>query len=110
MKTDRRRADELQFCLYPSFSASLCVICGEFASAQINLLDRLRAFDADEFLVEAAVEVGQLVRVEAHLVQDGGVQVLDVEAVLHREVAEFVRLADADAALDAAAGAPHVKP
>ena len=34
-------------------------------------------------------------------------QVLDVEAVLDGGAAEFVGLADADAALDAAAGHPH---
>ena len=65
-------------------------------------------FDADELLVQPAVEVGEPVGVEAHLLQHGGVQVLDVEAVVDGgRAAEFVGLADADAPLDAAAGHPH---
>jgi hypothetical protein len=36
---------------------------------------------AGELLVEAAVEVGELERVETHEVQEGGVQVADVVAV-----------------------------
>src|SRR5215212_9736702 len=71
--------------------------------------DRLRAFDADELLVEAAVEVGEAVGVEAQLLQDGGVQVLDVERLLHGAAAELVGLADADTALDAASCRPHGK-
>src|SRR5580693_6475627 len=72
-----------------------------------ELLDRLRPLDADQLLVEAVVEVGQLVRVEPELVQNGGVQILDVVAILDGGAADLVRLADADAALDAAAGQPH---
>src|SRR5690606_9278888 len=41
-------------------------------------------FDADQALVEAAVKVTQSVGVQAHLVQGGGVHVLDVELVLDR--------------------------
>ena len=75
-----------------------------------DLPDRVGALDADELLVEAAVEVGQLVRVEAHLLQHGRVQVLDVEPVLDRVVAQLVGRPDAQAALDAAAGRPHREP
>mgnify|MGYP006893239865 FL=1 len=49
-----------------------------------DLGDRRGAFDSDEFLVEAGVEVGQGVRIEAHLVQDGRVEVLHVESVFDR--------------------------
>ena len=37
-----------------------------------NLADRFDFFDSDEFLVEAAVEVGEFVGVDAELVQDRG--------------------------------------
>jgi hypothetical protein len=47
-----------------------------------DLPDRVHVLDADQFLVQAAVEVGELVRVEAHLMQDRGVQVFDVEGGL----------------------------
>ena len=70
-------------------------------------MDRLGAFDADELLVQAAVEVGQAVGVEAELVQDRRVQPLDVQAVLDGGAADLVGLADARAPLDAAAGHPH---
>src|SRR3982750_1573705 len=65
-----------------------------------DLLDRLCPFDADQLLIEPAVEVGQAVRVDAELVERGGVEVLDLEAVGHRCGAEFVGLADGGAALD----------
>src|SRR5690606_24096790 len=45
-----------------------------------DLADRLGPLDADELLVEPAVEVGEPLRVEAELGEDRGVQVLDVEA------------------------------
>ncbi len=48
-----------------------------------DLRDRLRALDTDELLIQATVEVRQLVRIESHLVQDRRVQVLDVIAILH---------------------------
>src|SRR6266571_3835791 len=72
-----------------------------------DLADRLHGFHADELLVQAVVEVAQPVRVETELLQDGGVQVLHVEGVLHGGAAQLVGLADADAALDTAAGQPH---
>ena len=46
-----------------------------------NLLDRFGAFDSDQFLIEAVVEIAQAVRVEPHLLQHRRVQVLDVEPV-----------------------------
>src|SRR3954454_19733611 len=69
--------------------------------------DRLGALDADELLVQAVVEVAQALGVEAELVEDGGVQVLDVEAVGGGRASDLVGLADAHPALDAAAGHPH---
>src|SRR6185295_12566755 len=71
------------------------------------LLDRFRAFHADQFLIQAAEEIRQMVRVEAELIQNRCVQILDVEAVLDGRCAELVGGADTRAALDAAAGQPH---
>ena len=42
-----------------------------------DLLDRLRAFDADEFLVQPAEEERELVRVQPQQRQRRGVEVLD---------------------------------
>ena len=72
-----------------------------------NLPDRLGAFDVYKLLVQAAVEVGQAVGIEAELGEHRAVQVLDVEPVLDRGAAQLVGLAHACAALDAAAGQPH---
>src|SRR5262249_49071268 len=72
-----------------------------------DLLDRLGALDANQLLVEPAVEVGQPVRIEAELMQDGRVQVLDVEALRPRRAAHLVRRADADPPLDPASCQPH---
>ena len=46
--------------------------------------------DADQLLIQPAVEVGEPVGVEAQLVQDRGVQVLDVEGVFDGGGAELV--------------------
>ena len=40
-----------------------------------------RPFNADEFLVQPVVEVGQMIRIESELSEHGGVQTLDVERV-----------------------------
>ena len=48
--------------------------------------------------------------VEAQQVQDGGVQVVDVDLVLDGVPAEVVGGSESHAALDAAAGQPHRKP
>src|SRR5262245_48152898 len=57
--------------------------------------------------VAAAVAEGELLVVEADEVEDGGVEVVDVDAVFDGLVAEFVGGAVDVAALDAAAGEPH---
>ena len=56
-------------------------------------INRIRALDSHELLIEAVVEVGAIVRIEAELVQDGGVEVFDVEAVFDCCGTEFVGLA-----------------
>ena len=56
--------------------------------------------DVGQPLVAAVVEVGELLVVEAHQVQDRGVDVVDVGAVLDRVQADLVGRADDRAALD----------
>src|SRR5579871_4908871 len=83
-----------------------------YTSRQLSneLLDRLGLLDADQFLIQPAVKIGQTVGVEAELMEHGGVQVADVELAVHDGGgAQLVGGADADAALDAAAGQPHRK-
>src|SRR5437016_235238 len=53
------------------------------ARRSYDLPDRLDRLDADQLLIQAAEEIIQPVRIQAQLVQDGGVQVLDVEGTLH---------------------------
>src|SRR5579862_9123244 len=55
----------------------------------------------------AKMRVGELVLVEAELVEDGGVDVAEVVAVLDGVEADVVGGADDLAAFDAAAGEPH---
>src|SRR5690348_15000589 len=54
----------------------------------------------------SAVEIGQFLVVEAEQVQDGGVQVVDVDLVLDRGIAELIGGTVYLPALDAAAGQP----
>ncbi len=63
--------------------------------------------DIGQAVVAAAVAVGQLFVVDAHQVQDGGVEIVDVDFVFHGVPAEFVGRAVGHAAFDAAAGEPH---
>ena len=57
--------------------------------------------------VEALEAVGQSLVVDAEAVQDGGVEVVQVDAVVLRVVAKFVGTAVDHAGLDAAAGQAH---
>ena len=66
-----------------------------------------RRLHADEPLIEALKFECEAHRVEAQQVQDGGVQVVDVNPVARDVEAELVALAERDAGLDAAAGQPH---
>ena len=59
-----------------------------------HFVNRLDLFDSDQFLIESAVEVGELVRVEPELMQDRSVQVLHADRVLDRAAAQFVRGTD----------------
>src|SRR5262249_7947174 len=55
-------------------------------------------------LLAAVVQIGQGLEVQPEQVQDGGVQVMDVSAVVDGVQAELVGSADGLAALDAASG------
>ena len=71
-----------------------------------DLAHHLRGFDAGEFLIEAAVGVGEAMMVEAELVEHGGVEVADVVRILGNLPTEIVGRADGMAALDAGSGHP----
>ena len=47
-----------------------------------QLSNRLCAFDADKLLIEARVEIREMVRIEAEALQRGRVQVLHVVAII----------------------------
>src|SRR5262245_15537054 len=65
-----------------------------------NVLDDL-ATNAGESIIEALVEVRQPRMIQAHQVQNRGMKVRDMTALLHRIEAEFVGGADRLAAFDA---------
>ena len=78
------------------------------------MVRRLRQNRADDLAtnirqseVAALVAVGEALVVDAELVQDRGMQVMDVDDVLGGMIAKFVGRAVRDAGLDAAAGEPH---
>ena len=54
-------------------------------------------------MVQAVVEIGQAVGIESELVQDGGVQLLDLETVFDGGAADLVGFSVADAAFDSTA-------
>src|SRR5262249_53452724 len=56
--------------------------------------------------VTALKAIGQLLVIDAHAMQSGRIEVVDVDRVLDDVVAEIVSLTVADAGLDAAAGHP----
>ena len=62
--------------------------------------------DAGELAIEAAVEIGQALMVEAHEVKNRGVEVPDVMAVLDRLMPDLVGGPVAGAGLDSSAGKP----
>lgn len=59
-----------------------------------------------QFLIQAAIEIRQLAMVEAHQVQDRGMQIANVPPIDGRFVAKLVGFAEADASFDAAARNP----
>ncbi len=63
--------------------------------------------DVGESVVAAAVAVGEASVVDAHEMEQGGVQVVDVDFIVDRVPTEFVGGAVSMAGFDAAAGEPH---
>lgn len=64
-------------------------------------------FDAGEFLVEALIFVEEAVVVEAEELQNGGVEVADVDRVFDDVVAEIVGFAVDGSPFGAPSGHPH---
>ena len=63
--------------------------------------------DVGESEIAAGVSVGELQVVEPEQVQDGGVQVVDVDLVLSGVVAELIGRPISDSRLGSSAGQPH---
>src|SRR5262245_47806152 len=71
-------------------SVAPCRVTEPGSKGSNDLLDRLRPLHADQLLIQPAVEIGECIRIEAHLVQNRGMQVFHVEAVADAGAAEFV--------------------
>src|SRR5437899_8793831 len=78
---------------------------GETPPLQKDFLHHHARVDGGPF-VAAVVEVGEVKVIEAHEVQDGGVEVVDMIGLVDGAEADFVGGAD-DAGFYAAAGHPH---
>ena len=79
----------------------------ECAIESCNHLMHYLAVHVGQSEVTALVAVREAEMIEADQMQDGGVQVVDVDFLFHGGAAELVGGAVDDAALDAAAGQPH---
>src|SRR5205807_3944656 len=78
-----------------------------FPGSSQNPSDQLAFFGrADQALVQPLEPIGKLMRVEAHQMKDGRLQVAHGDFVFRDAVAEFVGLTVNDAGLNAAAGHP----
>src|SRR5438105_1552505 len=64
------------------------------------------AADVGQAEIAALETIGQPLVIEAEEVQERGLEVVDVHGIFGDVVAKIVRLAEGDAALDAAAGQP----
>src|SRR5262245_18058773 len=100
----RRVAGHMGWVMWPATRSTTAR--GRLSLCQ-ELVDHVRFLDAGEPLVQALVAVAEAAVVVAEQVQDGGVEVADVDGVLDDVVGEVVGLAVDGAALDAAAGQPH---
>jgi len=96
---------------------SLAFIAGEGASEFFGNLQSYSqpsddfvddfSFDERQPFVAAQVRVGQLVLIESELVQDSGVNVAEMVAILDRTEADGIGRTHDRASLDAAAGQEH---
>ena len=78
-----------------------------------DFVNRFDVLNANEFLIEAAKKVAQSIGIKAELMQDRGMQTLDMEACFsimlrgNRRRSQFIGFPNADASIDAAAGHQH---
>ncbi len=70
-------------------------------------MNRFGVFDADQLLIQAAIEVAQVVRVESQLIQNGRVNSANMQRILYCFSAQFIGRPVRDATLDAATSHPH---
>lgn len=82
------------------------VFCG-WRCLREDVFDGVVFFDAGETEVEAVDAVGEVFVVEAEGVEDGGLDVVDVDGIFDGVEAEFIGLSVGDAGFDPAAGEPH---
>ncbi len=75
-----------------------------------DLLNRIGTFDTDQSLIESTVEIGQSIRIETELLQNGRVDPFDMHSIFDRGRAELIGLAKTHAPFDTATGQPHRKP
>jgi hypothetical protein len=66
-------------------------------------------FDAGWFLVESLEAKGKAIVIHSEAVEDGGVEVADVDGIFGDVVGKVVGLSVADTAFDAAAGQPEAE-
>ena len=71
-----------------------------------NLVDHLPSY-VSETEVAPIEEIGEAFVVDTEEVQDGGMEVVDVDSVFHSFVAEFVTCSVVGTSLDASSGHPH---
>ena len=93
----------LSFIMAPRSPDDIC----SWSSLRYDVLDHVLRLDTGQAEFESLPAVGQLFVVEPQAMQNGGLQVVDVDRILHRVKAEFVGRAVGDPRLDAAAGQPH---
>ena len=72
-------------------------------------MDRLSAFHSDQSLVQACIEVGQIVGWKTHQAQDRGMQMFDMEPIADSLASQLIGLAHTDPTLNATSGHPHGK-
>src|SRR4051812_17488678 len=71
--------------------------------------NRFHRLNTHESLIQSSIEIRQSIGIKTHLIENCGVQSLDVKRLLDGSRANFIGGADAHASLDSAAGDPHGK-
>ena len=92
----------------PGIAASVLMIQRRAAgvSSGDDIVDHL-AVNIGQAVITSAVAVGQLLVIQSHEGQDGGVQVMDMDPILNSGEPEIVRGSIAESGLDATAGHAH---